>query len=365
MPRAGSGGGGHSSSGHHVSSHSSSGHHVSSSPRPSSSGGFHSGGPRPSSGPRPNSGPRPSSGPRPGGGFGGPTPPRPHITQMAPPPPRRSPRRSHFGYGRGYGSLGGGCLSSIITFFIVVCLIIVLASSCAASSIGSFFGSLSGSVNTQANKQITQSTVKREKINSGGSFDSNCIVDEIGWFENTKSAGKRLKTFYDKTGIQPYVVLLSYNSSLTTDEQKDAYADNYYDSHIDNNASFLFIYFAEENQDGDVGYMTCLHGSQTYEIIDDEALNIFWNYVDMYWDSTMSTDEMFEAVFTKTADRIMAVSQADSKSGFGKVLRNIILIVIVVVVAVFIVNKFKKKSDGGTASNSSDDAAKDNPNILN
>ncbi len=357
MPRAGSGGGGshssggHSSGGHSSSSHSSGGHHVSSS-RPSSSSHSRAGSGSSFGGGSHHSGGGFGGGPHPGGGgFGGgprPTPPRPPRTPIMPPP-----RRRHTYYGG-----GGGCLSSILAIFTVVIIIIIAAVSCTAGS----------EYHPDTNKTAV-STVSREKLTTSGSFDSNCIVDELDWFDNVKSAGKSLKTFYDKTGVQPYVVLLSYNASLTNDASKEEYAENYYNNNINNEDTFLFVYFAEKNQDDDVGYMCYVGGNNTRSVMDSEAVEIFWEYIDDYWYSDLSTDELFETVFTKTANSIMATSTSasnDSSSKIGKIIRNILLIAVVIIVAVFIAKKFNKKSDGGSSSEASNDTTtKDNPNILN
>jgi hypothetical protein len=273
-------------------------------------------------------------------GFGG---------SMTPPPPR-APRRGHFGYRRTYGSCGGGCLSSIVAFFIFVVFIIVAAGSCSSSNYNDSYLSDKAPV----------STISREKLTASGSFDSNCIVDELDWFENTKSSGKALKTFYDKTGVQPYVVLLSYDSSLTSDDAKEEYANDYYYKNIDNEDSFLFVYFAEQDQDNEVGYMCYVCGNNARTVMDSEAVDIFWDYIDSYWYSDMSTDELFETVFTKTANSIMGTASSDSSSRLGKTFRNILIIAIVIIAAVIIAKRINKKSDTKDA-----DAAKDNPNILN
>lgn len=155
------------------------------------------------------------------------------------------------------------------------------------------------------NSSVITSTRNREKLNSGLSFDSHCIVDEIGWFDSVTSTGTKLKTFYDLTGIQPYIVLLDYHSELITESQKEAYAQDYYEEHIDNEATFLYMYFAEEDIDNEVGYMCYVNGRQVDSVMDEEAVNIFWEYLDQNWYSDLSTDTLFTDVFERTARTIM------------------------------------------------------------
>jgi hypothetical protein len=64
-----------------------------------------------------------------------------------------------------------------------------------------------------------------------------------------------LKAFYDETGVQPFIYLKGYDSSLSTDSQKTEFAEDWYEENIDDEGTFLFVYFAEPNQDEDVGFM--------------------------------------------------------------------------------------------------------------
>jgi hypothetical protein len=185
-------------------------------------------------------------------------------------------------------------------------------------------------------------------------------VDEIGWFDNVSSAGKSLKTFYDMTGVQPYVVLLAYDDSLNSDAAKDNYANKYFNENIDNEDAFLMIYFAEENQDDEVGYMSYVCGNYALAVMDSEAVDIFWNNIDKYWYSDLSTDDMFEKVFTDTANTIMSTPSVHGSSRFG-IVWKILLIVVVVVAAILIARALKKKE--GTTS--SDTKKEDIPNMLN
>lgn len=222
------------------------------------------------------------------------------------------------------------------------------AASCSANAITGMFSS---------KKTTVVSYTNREKLSNSGAFNSDCIVDELYWFDDTKSAGNSLKTFYDKTGVQPYVVLLAYDASLTSDAAKEDYANDYYNKHIDDENSFLFIYFAEKDQDNEVGYMCYVCGDNARSVMDSEAVDIFWEFIDQYWYDDISTDDLFETVFTKTAKTIMDGSSTAS-SGFGKVVRNVLIIVVVVILAVVIIKKISKKETNSKPTDS-------NPNILN
>lgn len=288
---AGGGGGGHSGGGH-SSSRSSGGHHVS-----SDSSGRRAGGGGSSYSSHSSYG---------GGGFYG--------GGFYPRPPRRSSVIvSH-----------GGNFNAVISLIIFVVVVLIAA-----------FGGFPSS-NSSSTKSVPKSTQNRERLESGVGYDNNCIVDNIGWFDNVTKTEKSIKKFYDKTGVQPYIVLNAYDSTLLTDTAKEEYAKKWYDEHIKNESTFLYMYFAEPDTDNDVGYMAYVNGKQVPSVMDSEAIEIFWAYVDKYWYSDMSTDDMFTTIFTKTADRIMTKSTtaADVGNNAIKVIGVIIVFAGIIVVMV-------------------------------
>lgn len=296
---AGGGGGGHSGGGH-SSSRSSGGHHVS-----SGSSGRRAGGGRSS-----YSGHSSYGGGRfYGGGF-------------YPRPPRRSTVIvSH-----------GGSFNAVISLIIFVVVLIAA------------FGGFPSS-NSSSTKSVPKSTQNRERLESGVGYDNNCIVDNIGWFDNVTKTEKSIKKFYDKTGVQPYIVLNAYDSTLLTDTAKEEYAKKWYDEHIKNESTFLYMYFAEPDTDNDVGYMAYVNGKQVSSVMDSEAIEIFWAYVDKYWYSDMSTDDMFTTIFTKTADRIMTKSTTAADVGNNAVKVIGVIVVFAGIVVVMVVRRKHKAEE--------------------
>lgn len=296
---AGGGGGGHSGGGH-SSSRSSGGHHVSS----GSSGRRAGGGGSSYSG-------RSSYG---GGGFYG--------GGFYPRPPRRSTVIvSH-----------GGSFNAVISLIIFVVILIAA------------FGGFPSS-NSSSTKSVPKSTQNRERLESGVGYDNNCIVDNIGWFDNVTKTEKSIKKFYDKTGVQPYIVLNAYDSTLLTDTAKEEYAKKWYDEHIKNESTFLYMYFAEPDTDNDVGYMAYVNGKQVSSVMDSEAIEIFWAYVDKYWYSDMSTDDMFITIFTKTADRIMTKSTTAADVGNNAVKVIGVIVVFAGIIVVMVIRRKHKAEE--------------------
>ena len=258
------GGGGSRSSGGHSGSRSSGGHRV--------------GGGRPT-------GSRPTG----GSSYGG----------------RYSPGGGYYGgYGRGYGygrynrpvffGGGGGMgLGSTVILIVIICLALV----CTYSGMAD-----------RGNGSIAN-TKNRTKIENPVPFQNDCIEDETGWIENTGRLSRDLQEFYDKTGVQPYIVLKSYDAALVSDQEKEAYAQQWYEEHIDNEYTFLYMYFQEASE-SEIGYMAYVNGKAVSSVMDAEAVNIFWDYIDRYWmDESMSMDQVFQKTFDSTADTIMEKSK--------------------------------------------------------
>lgn len=310
MGRAGAGGGGHrSSGGGHSSARSSGGHRVS-----SSGGGSHSRAGSSSSGSYSYRGSMP--------------PPSMHMGPGMPPPPRRYGYygRRYYGYG-GYGGYGYSGLS--VTLFVVIMMLFV------GVMVANVFYS---SGHSYSNQNMT-STVVREKIDTKNAYINDCIVDELGWFNNPSRTASRLQQFWEETGVQPYIILRAYDSALTTDAQKKQWTTEYYDKNFDAENIFLFVYFGEKDADNDVGYMAYASGYQTSSVMDAEAMEIFWSYIDRYWYTDASTDDVFINAFNNTANVIMHVSTTGMD-----VIKWLLILCIVIVVGVVIVTVIKQKN---------------------
>lgn len=188
------------------------------------------------------------------------------------------------------------------------------------------------------------STINREKIENPVAYDNNCIRDELGYIENQGKLSKNLKNFYNKTGIQPYIYLKSYDETLTSDSQKDNYAQNWYEQNIDNEDTFLFVYYEDQNPN-EIGYMAYVNGKQVTSVMDSEAVNIFWNYIDCYWtDDSLSTVEVFTKTFNSTANTIM--EKSTTSNDIIKIICIIVGIVIVIGGIIYILRmKFKRDKE--------------------
>lgn len=241
---------------------------------------------------------------------------------MPPPPPyrggyrERPPRRS------------GGCLTNLIAFIIVLIILFIV-----------FFSSINSRTNDFRSSNGQRSTIEREKLDTNNSYINDCVIDELGWFDNVSKTESRLKDFWEKTGVQPYIILRDYDASLSTDSQKEQWATDYYEENFDTENIFLFVYFAEEDTDNDVGYMAYANGYQTSSVMDSEAVEIFWNNIDKYWYTNLSTDDLMVNAFLDTANTIMHVSTT------GKdIFKWVLILAVVILVGVIIIKLLKQKN---------------------
>ncbi len=230
---------------------------------------------------------------------------------MNPPPPgRRWWGGFRFwpfgGYGYGYRP-GGGCSGCLLPFVVVIAVVVVI--SLAATGVTKLGNSVrygfAAAPGTATGTEYDNSSSAREKADTGVAFSSDCVLDELGWLDDAEATGESLEAFYEATGVQPYVYFRAYDASLTTDEEKEDFAYEWYDENIDNQGTFLYIYFAEEDSDNDRGYDVYVNGYDIDSVMDEEAVEIFWEYLDRYWASDLSTDDMLTRTFTATANAIM------------------------------------------------------------
>ena len=56
--------------------------------------------------------------------------------------------------------------------------------------------------------------------------------------------------------------------------KKDNYAQNWYEQNIDNEDTFLFVYYEDQNPN-EIGYMAYVNGKQVTSVMDSEAVNYF------------------------------------------------------------------------------------------
>lgn len=191
-------------------------------------------------------------------------------------------------YVGGRGSLVGAAASIIIVALILI-----------------FVAVMSGS---NGSSGIQASTVERTPLDASYVDETGYLTDNLGWIGSQYDVEQGMRHFYEETGVQPYLYLTPdvNGSTHPTDSEMYEFANDLYEELFTDEGHVLVI-FQEYNSSGDY-YSYYLAGKQAKTVIDSEAGEILLDYIDHYYYSDYSEDEMFSLAFSEAADRIMNVT---------------------------------------------------------
>ena len=191
---------------------------------------------------------------------------------------------------------GSGCLTAVVLLILVFMLTPLLAPL--------IFGG--GSRQNGGTDSITVSTINREPLGAEACVESPYwYEDQAGWGIRESRILPGLRTFYQETGVQPYVIIadsINGKGGDLTEEEAEAYLKETYDSLFDDEGHLIFL-FLEYSANDYVQYLYM--GNQASAVIDSEAEEIIYDYADHYYTSDLADDEYFSTVFEKSAERIM------------------------------------------------------------
>lgn len=296
-----------------------SGFHGGGSSRTHYGGGRSSGGPGRGSGGRGPGGPRPGpGGPRPGGPRG------PYWGRPYRPYPYGGPRRY---YGPGCWSIG--CTPILACVIVVIVLFVIFAS-----------------VSQGPDGDVRASTVERTKLPSSDckTIDS-WFEDNMSprWIHNDKELIKGLRAFYEKTGVQPYLILMpSIDGDVyPTQTEIENELKARYDALMPDGGHVVVGFVEGVPNEYAIGVYA---GAKAEVVMDAEAREILMDYLDYYYTSDLDEEEYFVTAFEKTAEKIMQIDEIKSQST-AKIVITVGIVVIVAVIAVAIVRYRKHKAD--------------------
>lgn len=185
------------------------------------------------------------------------------------------------GYGRPYGRASGmGCLTQIIVFLFIIFLLFFIAAVASSGSVS-----------------ITPSTVEREPLSAGSVVMTDFYTDELDWIRSGTKLEKGMRQFLKETGVQPYLYITDTVNGTVNPSSSDMeeYAAELYDDLFADEGHFLLL-FHEYNSSGNYNmWYTC--GAQAKTVMDKEACDILMDYVDKYYYSDLSEDELFSKAF--------------------------------------------------------------------
>ncbi len=212
---------------------------------------------------------------------------------------RRRPYRRRGGCG---GGGCGGCLPGIL-LLVVILFIFNFA-----------WSAVPGSNNTTAVEtvQINSSTREREPLDAGLVNETPYYQDELEWIQDSAELEDGLRYFYEKTNIQPFVYITDNidGDPNPSPDEIDAFANNLYDELFTDEAHLLLVHFENwEMYTYQYSYHTVI-GSQAKTVMDSEAENILYDYLDHHYPRDISEEAFFSEAFRDTADRIMDVTRS-------------------------------------------------------
>lgn len=197
-----------------------------------------------------------------------------------------------------------------------------------------------------ARPNIQQSTVERSKLDSSLCTKVDTwYQDDINWIHDEKTLLKGLKTFYDKTGVQPYLWItdnINGKAKPNTSDFETALKSKY--SELFKDEGHIIVCFMESSPSVYATYYWA--GSAAKGVIDDEAGEILLDVIDSKYTSDLSDEEMFSKSFSDAATRMMEV---------GRTTKQYIILAVAVIAGLGIIVGFifllkaKRKSDAEEA----------------
>ncbi len=129
-------------------------------------------------------------------------------------------------------------------------------------------------------------------------------IDYLGDGEKTKEA---MQHMWELTGIQPYLLIRSYDKLLTSEEQMDEWAYHYFVNNYgaDKNGC-LVVYFPNEDSEKP-GYVEVVVGKSLGEDAQVVADGKFGEELNKNRDKITDKDTLFAKAFSETARRLKKV----------------------------------------------------------
>lgn len=197
-----------------------------------------------------------------------------------------------------------------------------------------------------ARPNIQQSTIERSKLDSSLCTKVDTwYQDDINWIHDEKTLLKGLKTFYDQTGVQPYLWItdnINGKAKPNTSDFETALKSKY--SELFKDEGHVIVCFMESSPSVYATYYWA--GSAAKGVIDDEAGEILLDVIDSKYTSDLSDEEMLSKSFSDAATRMMKV---------GRTTKQYIILAVAVVAGLGIIVGFifllkaKRKSDAEEA----------------
>ncbi len=129
---------------------------------------------------------------------------------------------------------------------------------------------------------INYTYIDRDKIESGYDYIEDCVIDEIGILSNIDDVANSTSYLWSSMGVQSYVIIKSWDESISTDSARVDWTSDYYDENFEREDIFLLVIWTGDETNTDIDYATYALGYDTETVFDDEVMDLFWEYYDFY-----------------------------------------------------------------------------------
>ena len=155
---------------------------------------------------------------------------------------------------------------------------------------------------------ITKSTVNRDKLHVKINDEAGYYTDECDWIRNRTVLENGLESFYDSTGIMPYLYIIdNVNGDYDPSTEKlEAFAEAKYEELFTDEGHALLLFW---DYGGAYEYVLML-GYDTQKFMDTEACDILFDYLDYYYYYADTEEEFFADAFAEAGKRMMTVSRS-------------------------------------------------------
>lgn len=266
-----------------------------------------------------------------GGSFGGSSSRRSGPSPRPPRPPRRSGsvfrpttvfvgsggRNNTYNTGTGtYQKQRKGGVPGWYKFLCVVMVVVVIALLFSAVRL----------------KSAADGSVAREPLGAEACVSTDQVIDDqLGWLIDKGTVESGIDYFYDKTGVQPYLLLcdnMGGKGGTITDDEAESYLQNLYDKLYDDEGHMIFAFMEYESSQ----YITFIYtGRSADSVMDADARGIFLDNADRYYtDSSLSDEEYFAKVFRASADTIMDDAAGSARTAVILVIISVAILILMV-----------------------------------
>ena len=175
--------------------------------------------------------------------------------------------------------------------------------------------------NSDRTADISPSTIERTPLPADAEITDYDTI-EGDWIVDLQYNEASMADFYKRTGVAPYLYVLSSDNSMTLSEIIE-FADTFYEEKLKDSNRFLVVF----RDNGAPEYDLVLKlGTEAASFMDEEAQTIFREYVDFYFAKGQTPYYLvFADSFDQTCDRILNVRTVSS--------RTIAVIILIAIIA--------------------------------